>query len=197
MTAFLVSKGYDGIQDEGGKHYEAKHTVYIPFEPTQIKSVDNNGNFDPEDANIYHQEGENNLISRQENRGRRENKDSEEKFIDTFLKEKLPEEKRAVVEAKVNASIEANLDQMTIDNVVDVRDALPILKALRSTYINDGRLKLEMDDVAAARNIAALLYGYARRCFDNDERTRRIFVRKRLCFKKKVLLLPAVIIIKL
>ena len=56
VTAFLVSKGYDGIQDEGGKHYEAKHTVYIPFEPTQIKSVDNNGNFDPEDANIYHQE---------------------------------------------------------------------------------------------------------------------------------------------
>ena len=177
VTAFLVSKGYDGIQDKGGKHSAAEHTVYIPFEPTQIKSVDNNGNFNPEDANIYHQEGENNLISRQEKGGEKENRDNEEKFIDTFLREKLSADKRAIVKAKVNASIEANLEGMTPDNVTDIRDAMPILKGLRSTYRTEGRLKLTTDDIEAARDIAALLYGYARRCFDNDERTRRIFVR--------------------
>ena len=180
VTAFLVSKGYDGIQDEGGKHYEAKHTVYIPFEPTQIKSVDNNGNFSADDPNIYHQANggrENNFTARQEKGGEKENKDSEEKFIDTFLKEKLPEDKRAIVEAKVNAAIEANLERMTPDNITDIRDAMPILTGLRSTYLNEGRLRLMTGDVEDVKNTAALLYGYARRFFDNDGRTKRFLVR--------------------
>ena len=44
----LITNGYDGVNNSGEE--------YIAFEPTQIKSVDNNGNFAPEDANIYHQE---------------------------------------------------------------------------------------------------------------------------------------------
>jgi len=44
----LIANGYDGVNNDGEE--------FIAFEPTQIKAVDNNGNFDPEDANIYHQE---------------------------------------------------------------------------------------------------------------------------------------------
>ena len=169
----LVANGYDDVNNNGEE--------YIAFEPTQIKSVDNNGNFDPEDANIYHQEAggdtKNNLVLRQEKENTAENKESEERFIDTFLREKLPEDKRAIVEAKVNAAIEANLERMTPDNVTDIRDAMPILEGLRSTYFNEGYLRLNIDEVETAKDIAALLYGYARRCFDNDERTRRLLGR--------------------
>ena len=55
VTSLLQKKGYDGIRDTGGKHGGAEHTVYIPFEPNQIKSVDNSGAFSADDANIYHQ----------------------------------------------------------------------------------------------------------------------------------------------
>lgn len=50
---FLISKGYDGIavDDE-----EFGGTSYVAFEPTQIKSVENRGSFDPENANIYYQQ---------------------------------------------------------------------------------------------------------------------------------------------
>ena len=57
VTVLLRKKGYDGIRDTGGKNSGAEHTVYIPFEPNQIKSVDNNGAFSADDANIYHQPG--------------------------------------------------------------------------------------------------------------------------------------------
>lgn len=55
VTELLQKMGYDGIRDEGGKNGGVTHTVYIPFEPTQIKSVDNNGAFSAEDANIFYQ----------------------------------------------------------------------------------------------------------------------------------------------
>ena len=168
----LIANGYDGVNNDGEE--------FIAFKPTQIKSVDNNGNFSADDPNIYHQANggrENNFAARQEKGGEKENKDSEEKFIDTFLKEKLPEDKRAIVEAKVNAAIEATLEGMTPDNVTDIRDAMPILEGLRTTYFNEGHLRLTEDDVEAAKDRAALWYGYARRCFDNDERTRRLLGR--------------------
>ncbi|MGP1586221.1 MAG: hypothetical protein ACTTH3_06840 [Schwartzia sp. (in: firmicutes)] len=130
---------------------------------------------------VYHgdvdQGNKNDLTLRQEKGGEKENRDNEEEFIDTFLREKLPEDKRAIVEAKVNASIEANLEGMTSDNVTDIRDAMPILEGLRTTYFNEGHLRLTEDDVEAAKDRAALWYGYARRCFDNDERTRRLLGR--------------------
>ena len=55
VTALLQKKGYDGIRDTGGKNGGVEHTVYIPFESNQIKSVDNNGAFSPDDVNIFHQ----------------------------------------------------------------------------------------------------------------------------------------------
>jgi len=55
VTSLLQKKGYDGIRDTGGKHGGAEHTVYIPFESNQIKSVENSGAFSADDANIYHQ----------------------------------------------------------------------------------------------------------------------------------------------
>ena len=55
VTALLQKKGYDGIRDTGGKHGGAEHTVYIPFESNQIKSVDNNGAFSSDDTNIFRQ----------------------------------------------------------------------------------------------------------------------------------------------
>ena len=55
VTALLQKKGYDGIRDTGGKNGGVGHTVYIPFESNQIKSVDNNGAFSTDDVNIFHQ----------------------------------------------------------------------------------------------------------------------------------------------
>lgn len=43
----LIANGYDGVNNDGEE--------FIAFEPTQIKSVDNNGNFSADDPNIYHQ----------------------------------------------------------------------------------------------------------------------------------------------
>lgn len=51
-TGALKDAGYDGILNNvkfGGK----KNQEYIAFEPTQIKSVNNRGTFDPNDPNIY------------------------------------------------------------------------------------------------------------------------------------------------
>jgi len=44
----LKAEGYDGIVDEGSGGYAV-------FDPTQIKSVDNRGTFDPQNPNIYFQ----------------------------------------------------------------------------------------------------------------------------------------------
>lgn len=44
----LIKKGFDGI-----KAYEAPHKTYAVFEPNQIKSVNNNGEFSMSSDNIY------------------------------------------------------------------------------------------------------------------------------------------------
>lgn len=52
-TDALRAKGYDGIQDVGGKYGGDKHAVWIPFSPTQIKSATGNrGTFDDSDPRI-------------------------------------------------------------------------------------------------------------------------------------------------
>jgi hypothetical protein len=45
VTEVLKDFGYDGVRDTGGKMGGNPHTVWIPFEPTQIKSVYNKGTF--------------------------------------------------------------------------------------------------------------------------------------------------------
>lgn len=46
VTKTLRSLGYDGIKDSGGKKGGQDHTVWIPFDETQVKSVNNLGAFD-------------------------------------------------------------------------------------------------------------------------------------------------------
>lgn len=53
VTNELKNAGYDGIIDMGGKGGGQIHKVYIPFEPTQIKSVNNEGTFSLTNPNIY------------------------------------------------------------------------------------------------------------------------------------------------
>ena len=53
VTTELKKQGYDGIIDMGGKGGGQVHKVYIPFEPTQIKSQMNEGTFDLNNPNIY------------------------------------------------------------------------------------------------------------------------------------------------
>jgi hypothetical protein len=53
VTERLKAKGYDGIKDMGGKSVGSPHTVWIPFEETQVKSAMGNiGTFDPSKKNI-------------------------------------------------------------------------------------------------------------------------------------------------
>ena len=53
VTKTLQGFGYDGIKDKGGKYHPDQHTVWVPFEPTQIKSaMGNKGTFNPKDARI-------------------------------------------------------------------------------------------------------------------------------------------------
>jgi hypothetical protein len=56
VTKVLKKEGYDGIKDTGGKYTDKSHNVWIPFEPTQIKSaIGNEGGFDPKNPNILKQ----------------------------------------------------------------------------------------------------------------------------------------------
>ncbi len=55
VTQTLIDLGYDGIQDVGGKYSgdPDHHVVWIPFEPTQVKSaIGNRGTFDPGNPNV-------------------------------------------------------------------------------------------------------------------------------------------------
>ena len=52
VTETLQGLGYDGIQDTGGKMGGDPHTVWIPFEEPQVKSVFNQGRWSREDGNI-------------------------------------------------------------------------------------------------------------------------------------------------
>lgn len=56
MRAELEGSGYDGIFVKpiaGAGAHPGHVSEYIAFEPTQIKSVNNRGTFDPNDPNIY------------------------------------------------------------------------------------------------------------------------------------------------
>lgn len=53
VTDYLKKLGHDGIEDAGGKGGGISHTVYIPFESTQVKSAtDNTGAFDAQNPDI-------------------------------------------------------------------------------------------------------------------------------------------------
>lgn len=53
VTRTLKRQGYDGIKDTGGKLGGPEHVVWVPFEPTQIKSATGNiGTYDSSNPNI-------------------------------------------------------------------------------------------------------------------------------------------------
>lgn len=56
VTAVRDVTGFDGVVSNGyGNRGEAGGTIYVAWFPEQIKSVDNHGEFSPEDPRIYYQ----------------------------------------------------------------------------------------------------------------------------------------------
>lgn len=55
VTDTLKQLGYDGIKDTGGKGGGEIHTVWIPFEENQYKSMENVGTFSLENPSILYQ----------------------------------------------------------------------------------------------------------------------------------------------
>jgi len=58
MQDSLRAMGYDGVTHIGGgriKSDSVEHRVWIAFDPTQIKSINNRGTFSPDDARILYQ----------------------------------------------------------------------------------------------------------------------------------------------
>lgn len=57
LRAWLKQEGYDGIAFPKGTVDGKDQTVWVALDPTQIKSVNNRGTFDPNDARILMQSG--------------------------------------------------------------------------------------------------------------------------------------------
>ena len=145
----LITNGYDGVNNDGEE--------FIAFEPTQIKSVDNNGNFDPEDANIYHQE------AGRETAEERAKRISQEVF-QTYLNDGIMKAVEKTVAAEIGQY--TNLDAMDDPVAKDkARDELPYIKALLVQF-NSRTIQKNVD----YKDRYAAKIEYARRCFDNDER---------------------------
>lgn len=53
VTQVLKDKGYDGIKDVGGKNGGVGHTVWVPFDDSQVKSATGNrGTYDPNNPRL-------------------------------------------------------------------------------------------------------------------------------------------------
>ena len=167
--------GYDGIVDStvsdkfSNMNLDPETTHYIAFEPTQIKSVDNNGNFSADDPNIYHQVNggrENNFAARQEKGGEKENRDNEisQEVFQTYLNDGIMRsvEKTVADEIGQYTNLDAMADPVAKDKA---RDELPYIKALLVQF-NSRTIQKNVD----YKDRYAAKIEYARRCFDNDER---------------------------
>lgn len=107
-------------------------------------------------------------------RGRGDNEGEERAvFIDRFLNEKIPEEGRTRIASDVENGITTYAGEITPENIEDVFDSLHCVKMLRSTFLDKGRMESYDNGLEYAKNMAAYMYGYARRCFENDERIQR------------------------
>ena len=94
-------------------------------------------------------------------------------FIDDFLNKNVPEKGRTAIASDVKNGIDQFKEEITPENVEDVFDSLRSVRMLRATFNDAGRMQSYKNGLAYARNTAAYLYGYARRCFENDERIQR------------------------
>ena len=152
----LIANGYDGVNNDGEE--------FIAFEPTQIKSVDNNGNFDPEDANIYHQE------AARETAEERVNRISQEVF-QTYLNDGIMKAVEETVAAEIGEYV--NLDAMADPVEKDkARDSLPYIRKML-VWFNQKQIQENPD----YKDFYAVKIEYARRCFDHDERIQSRLVK--------------------
>lgn len=72
VTKVLQEMGYDGIVDVGGKMGGDGHTVYVPFEESQVKSaIGNRGTFDLGKSSILFQPGDGSRAARMSARMRK------------------------------------------------------------------------------------------------------------------------------
>lgn len=165
----LASHGYDGVNNGDEE--------FIAFEPTQIKSVDNNGNFSADDPNIYHQVNggsKNSFAARQEKGGDRENRDNEisQEVFQTYLNDGIMRSVEKTVAAEIGQY--TNLDAMADPVAKDkARDELPYIHKM----LADFNLTVVQKNKKYKDRLAAKIE-YARRCFDNDERIQSRIVRQ-------------------
>ena len=165
----LASHGYDGVNNGDEE--------FIAFDPTQIKSVDNNGNFSADDPNIYHQASngsKNNFAARQEKGGDRENRDNEisQEVFRTYLNDGIMRSVEKTVADEIGQY--TNLDAMADPVVKDkARDELPYIHKM----LADFNLTVVQKNKKYKDRLAAKIE-YARRCFDNDERIQSRTVRQ-------------------
>lgn len=165
----LASHGYDGVNNGDEE--------FIAFDPTQIKSVDNNGNFSADDPNIYHQASngsKNNFAARQEKGGDRENRDNEisQEVFRTYLNDGIMRsvEKTVADEIGQYTNLDAMADPVAKDKA---RDELPYIHKM----LADFNLTVVQKNKKYKDRLAAKIE-YARRCFDNDERIQSRIVRQ-------------------
>ncbi|MCI7540600.1 MAG: zeta toxin family protein [Veillonellaceae bacterium] len=110
-----------------------------------------------------------------DNRNGQNDNEGEERarFIDRLLNEKVPENGRTSIDSDVKDGIARFGKEITPENVEDVFDSLHCVRMLRATFNDNGRMQNYANGLDYAQKMAAYMYGYARRCFENDERIKR------------------------
>lgn len=110
-----------------------------------------------------------------DNRNGQNDNEGEERarFIDRLLNEKVPENGRTSIDSDVKDGIARFGKGITPENVEDVFDSLHCVRMLRATFNDNGRMQNYANGLDYAQKMAAYMYGYARRCFENDERIKR------------------------
>jgi len=143
LSDFIEVTGFDGAVEK----INDDTTVYTAISPTQIKSVNNRGTFDPNDARILYQEAQSTVFFQ---KAAKEDKISITLGNLDYVKENYPDH---------YASIEAQLGKMTATEAKRVRDTLEAhkgtqwsLAAIRSLVIRDilhrSRDGQSIDDIA-------------------------------------------------
>ena len=110
-----------------------------------------------------------------DNRNGQNDNEGEERarFIDRLLNEKVPENGRTSIDSDVKDGIARFGKEITPENVEDVFDSLHCVRMLRATFNDNGRMQNYANGLDYAQKMATYMYGYARRCFENDERIKR------------------------
>lgn len=154
--AIFAKAGFDGITHIGGSRYggnKHKHKVWIAFEPTQIKSVNNRGTFNKDDANINLSGTEPLTFAEQ-----REVVDDHQQAADKLA------EKVITKAQKAGASISSAIRRDTIALMRRLTKEMPIERQLLMMFLREFRLILRRHEPTLARvisdaQLAAFLQG--------------------------------------